>query len=301
MAIINNAHPGSQINLLCLIYRVLRRAKSSITVDNITELCRPDNLLRKKDHVKRFSGELRFWASENHQLWSIDEENTLEISHKTQSETPSPIEIGNIVRRVLFLRTIDDIMKKENKYDIESLLRTLACLLASGRFLPLGKELMDKQGLDTLLDELLLPQHSLNDSEKPTLLEYGHFLGLFELQERGYIVDPTRAVFSYLPEIFCDEKNMKIKDFIGKLSDYVPIMDGGEYQRQVIPIMIEKGWKQGQEENISLVLSHALERLRMDKIVRLEAISDDSQAMQLQLPRSQSRPVSRISFIGRQE
>ena len=296
MAIINNAHRGSQINLLCLIYRVLRRSKYSVTVDEIMNICRPESLLRKPDHEKRFSGEIQFWKEEGHQLWTIDEGGVIELKLKTESENPSPIEISDVTRSALFSKSIDDIMG-ENKNDIESLLRTLACVLASGICLPLVGKTINKQELGSLLDEVLLPEHSLNDSEKPTLLEYGQFLGFFEPYEGEYVVDPIRSVFALLPAVFSSDKSIAIKNFVEKLGGYIPIIDGGNYQEQVKRTMVERGWIPQQENNISKALSHALERLRLAKIIRFEDLSDDPNAMQLQLPNKQQQSVSSITFL----
>ena len=295
MAIINNAHRGSQINLLCLIYRVIRRAKSPLTDDEIIDICRPETLLRKTDHKKRFTGELSFWKDPQHQLWKNNDENKLELKFVTSSENPTPMDIANITRAALFAINIDDIMG-DNEHDIESLLRTLSCILASGRFLPIDNATIDKQSLDALLSELL-PNHPLNDSEKPTLLEYGQFLGFLEPYKGCYFVDPTNAVLSVLPNIFTDVNTLTIKEFLKKLGGYIPILDNGDYQIQVKQVMSQHGWSPDKESNISSALSHALARLSLDKVLRYETTSDDPQAMNMQLP-TRSQLVSTISFMG---
>ena len=49
MAIINNAHSGSDINLLCLLYRVIFRNDGKLTKDDIQGLCAPASLPTKAD------------------------------------------------------------------------------------------------------------------------------------------------------------------------------------------------------------------------------------------------------------
>lgn len=60
MAIINNASPGSQLNLLCLIYRVLNRNPNKFSLEELYGLCRPEELLWKEDHKKRFRENFNF-------------------------------------------------------------------------------------------------------------------------------------------------------------------------------------------------------------------------------------------------
>jgi len=295
MAIINNAHPGSQINLLCLIYRVLRRSKSGLSVDEITKLCRPDTLLRKQDQKKRFPENLRFWMDPKHQLWKEDEKGVLQLVSVTDSENPTPIEIAKCVRKILLLKPIENLLG-DNQYDTESLFRPLACFLLSGDFTFATSKVLDRKTLDQFI-AVFLSDYNLNDSEKTTFLEYGHFLGYFEAVEKGYKIDPTRAILDCLNEIFNQTNKLSINEFISQLSVINPVLDSGDYQLQIKGLLVNNSWNERKENEISQALSHALYRISVENIIRLEPTSDDKNAMKLDLPR-EGKLISNVIYQG---
>ena len=77
MAIINNAHAGSEVGLLCLIYRVMFRNNQKLSVEDLGDLCRPDNLPINKNQKKKFPENLRFWMADEHRLWREDDNSKL--------------------------------------------------------------------------------------------------------------------------------------------------------------------------------------------------------------------------------
>jgi hypothetical protein len=72
VAIINNAHPGSQIRLICTIDRVLnRRGGKPILHEDLVELLRPQALPQSDIGAERFRKNLDFWLEEG--LWQQTE------------------------------------------------------------------------------------------------------------------------------------------------------------------------------------------------------------------------------------
>lgn len=297
MAIINNASAGSQINLLCMIYRVIHRNNGKFTFDEITSLCRPDNLLNRKNHSKRFPENLRFWMKPEHQLWHENSESKLILSELSNCLDPLPSDISVITNKVLFKNISKSICDPGNN-DTESFFRSLACIIASDRFVFTVDPKIQISSLDNFFSEFL-PSHTLpNNSEKPTLMEYGMFLGFFEKQESGYLVDPTRAILGVLPDIFVKQDLLSVSGFIRLLGEKIPILDTGVYREEVEESMSVNGWKKHSDNYFSKSLSHALYRLSKMKKIRFITASDDTAALSLQLPENRKQVISSIQYLN---
>lgn len=298
MAIINNANPGSQINLLCMIYRMIFRNNGKLSVEEITSICRPDNLLNKKDHLKRFPDNLKFWMKQEHQLWCENSESKLILSELTKSSDPLPSDIAIVTNQALFKRKIQTISDQDNT-DTVSFFRSLACILASDRFVFPIDERIDTSSLDSFFSELLPPSYDPpNNSEKTTFLQYCDFLGFFENQGSAYVVDSTRAILGILPEIFLTHNTLSIASFIRSLGDEISILDTGIFREEVEKSMIESGWKKHSENYVSKSLSHALFRLSRMRKIRFITTSDDIEALSLQLPDNKAQVVSSIHYLS---
>ena len=111
--IINNAGPGSQINLLCMIYRIIFRNNGKFSIDEITDLCRPKNLLNRDGHERRFPENLSFWMKPEHQLWYESSDKKLTLSLLTQNSDALPSDIANVTNKALFTKIVDNIFDQE--------------------------------------------------------------------------------------------------------------------------------------------------------------------------------------------
>ncbi len=305
MSIINSANPGSKIEIMCLIFRVLRRSKKLKNEDEIINICRPNTLYRNADQKKWLPSELKFWSESSHQLWERDKDGNIQLVSLTESENPTPYEIAQKVRDSLFKKKISNILTKnrEGEHKIEDLLRSLSCVLISNLFTPLTgpKKYLNKYELESLIDKYLdSDKHVPNDNEKPTFLEYGHFLGFFEpSSEKGeYFVDPTRVITELLDSIFIDNNKLTVREFVQKSNEIIPVLDGGVYHQQVQDFMIENGFKGLNKNTISYGLSHALNRLKASKLLKIDSLSDDENALELQLPNGKSMLISNITYVG---
>ena len=284
MAIINNAHPGSQINLLCSIYRVLYRNPSKFTQEELYELCRPESLFRSPDHQKRFRENLNFWHKESRQLWDIDADQKYYLLEKHETE-PNISMISSVVYKKLFRVTEtettcdEDFLNTENK-EIAPLYRTLAFILSMPTFAPPfwseNSELITKESLDSKLGTNF-QEYRLNDSEKSYFLEYAHFLGFVEIQGSAgnYISDPTRVIMSILPLIFINDTILPISEFKIRLANLVPVLDGGFYRTEVEDILTSSSNMEHKETEFSKALSHALCRLKSNGVINFPKKKDD--------------------------
>ncbi|WP_068546530.1 protein DpdG [Thalassotalea crassostreae] len=289
MALINNASPESQINLLCLIYRVLYRNPNKFNQDELYEVCRPESIFRAHDQIKRFKGNLNFWNNDTRQLWDVDNDGKYYLLEKYETE-PDISTIANDVYRKLFRVTdseciydTDFLNNKNNK--IAPIYRTLAFVLSTPIFAPplwsKGSEIISSDSLDNYLGSYF-QEYRLNDSEKSYFLEFAHFLGFVEVQDKTsqYIADPTRAILPVLPLIFANTRTLPIKDFIIKLASLIPVLDEGYYRIEVEKIMSKGPSMKIESSKFSRSLSHALCRLQALKIINFPpSKSDDKNIM----------------------
>jgi hypothetical protein len=272
MAIINNAHPGSQINLLCMIYRVIMRNSGKLTVEEIQSLCSPESLATLPDHVKRFPTNLQFWMHESHQLWREDEQHKLILTRDAASEAPADIAI--VTNEALFAPKMKTIFGSD-EHDTEGLFRALGCLLASDRFALESPLRMNKPTLQDFYSQQLR-DFVPNDSERVIVNRYGHFLGFLEGTASGeYLVDPTRAVRGVLGQVFSDRGELEARQFLERLSGLLPLLDGGSYRVEVEKRMAGPISGDITSRRLSKSLSLALERLTYAGILAHERKSDD--------------------------
>jgi hypothetical protein len=294
MAIINNAHAGSQINLLCMIYRVIYRSNGKHSVDDIQALCAPKNLPALPDHLKRFPENLRFWMKESHQLWQEDGQSKLVLTRVATSEAPTAIAV--VTNEALFEPNIDTIFGKD-QYDTEGLFRSLSCLLASDTFTVEGDQRMNKQSLQQFYGEQL-PEFVPNDSEKIVVQRYGHFLGFLEIDSAGeYFVDPTAAIRGVLDKVFDTAQEIAVDQFLERLAQRLPLLDRGVYRQQVEAQMVGPLSGNGATRRLSRSMSLAIERLRFARLLAYEGKSDDPNVCFLQTRGGES-PVSTFRYIA---
>lgn len=291
MSIINNAHAGSQINLLCMIFRVIHRNEKKLSVDEVTELCRPAQLPIGDTQEKRFPTNLKFWMKESHQLWAEDTDGKLELIKKIVS--PTPDNIAEVVSEVLFSVDVQDVFANSSNDGIEQLFLSLSCILASEKFTYDSREAIDSRTLDKLFAECLPGVPIPNNSEKPVINEYGNFLGYLEPTKFGFYVDPTRAVSRTLPVIFADSSELGASEFLKRLAACCPLLDGGVFREQVASRMSK--FISSDSQTVSKPLSLAIKRLSLAGILAVDVKSDDPDAYRLQLTGSEQL-FSNIEF-----
>ncbi|MBO2643882.1 protein DpdG [Shewanella algae] len=290
MSIINNAHPGSQIRLLCLIDRVLhRRTQTPINRDELIELLRPANLPKTETAAKRFESNLKFWLEEG--LWLEDDTGI-----RNHSITSTPV---NLPYRVLELlvrnaKTSQEMLINGNRG--EPFLRGITSLLAQDKHTFFGKTPLNVTNVAKSVGRLSSERAFNESNEAATLLEYGEFLGFLEPFADGYIVDPTRAISAVLPDIFKEKKELAAKDFMSSLNKSLPMLDGGEYRQVIEPLLTAQDWHPLDQHQISVSLSHALLRLELELKIVLETRSDDIDSLQLQTPQGDKRQFSVVSL-----
>lgn len=293
MSIINNAHPGSQIRLVCLVDRVLNRRQKQkpISRQELIETCRPENLPRSDGAKKRFVGNLDFWVEEG--LWEKGENG---VASKDSRATEQNLPV-RVLKRCIAQCDSQGILEGNR---LEPLLRTISVLLAQDQLTfqgqQRGTQRLDKPGdiAEAINSRFAL---SINESnEANTLKDWGIFLGFLEPFAGGMIVDPTQAVEPLLANIFIEKHRLPIRDFIAALADRLPMLDGGVYRQVVEPLLEEKGWQRPLENRVSASLSHALLRLEKGLQLILEQPADDSRSMTLKTTDGGDRSVGMVRY-----
>lgn len=298
MSLINSANPGSQIDLMCMVYRVLNRASGPITEEQLLGLCRPDTLWENEDQKIRLPRELRFWSSEEHQLWEKNSADLYELKIPIDIKTQHSREISCVVRKVLFETNMESVFDHDKKWEgVDQLIAMLSCVLALPEFSALQGRVLNKETLRDALAKFLPAESRLNDAELPTALEYAHFLGFIEPgEDEGYVVDPTVAIADALESVLTSGKAMGVKEFVASMAQILPVLDGGTFRLEVESAMCERNFITPPINQLSCSLSHALYRLRISGLVGIEELADDPYAMTFVLPTGEKK-FSRIHLL----
>ena len=266
----------------------------------LMEVCRPESLAENPDQAKRVPGELRFWGKEEHQLWQYDtDKDQYQLVVRIGDEFRSPAGISSIVAELLFGMSMETVLGKDAKLEgVDQLLATLSCLLAAPEFSNPIRADVSKNSLRNVLAKYLPSECQLNDSELPVALEYAHFLGFLEPWDAvRYGVDPTTIVSTALTTVLGSKESMPLDECIYELGKAVPVLDGGRVRIEVEAAMEEAGFVSNPPGKISTSLSHALYRLRLAGMIKLEEKkSDDLRSATLSIP-SRELQYSRVMLL----
>ncbi len=291
MSIINKAHPGSQIRLLCMIDRALnRRRQQPVSSEELIALLSPEALPDSDTGRERLPKNLNFWIEEG--LWKSDADG-ISSQFITANENDLPARV---------LRLIID---NENGTLLtgsrgQPFLLAISALYTHDQFTFRGNNILKREDVSALVGPLFSDANAgdekrrLNASEDSELLRYGQFLGFLEPHlDGGYLLDPTRAITPVLPALFNNDSQLRVKEFMARLVEFLPMLDGGSY-RQVVEPLMDNINHDNQRHQISKALSHALCRLETSFTIGFDTLADDSDALFLQHPDGTTKQVSSI-------
>jgi hypothetical protein len=92
------------------------------------------------------------------------------------------------------------------------------------------------------------------------------------------IIDPTHAIRDALPHVFRKAKTLSSNQFIGDLSNRVPVLDGGAYRSRVEEELLsgkgEHAWVGVPQGQVSTSLSRGLLRLENMGVLKFDDKSD---------------------------
>jgi hypothetical protein len=119
-----------------------------------------------------------------------------------------------------------------------------------------------------------------NNTRWNGFVEWATFLGVALYVSESLVLNPCLAVESALEEVFGAQRELPQREFLARLADAVPVLDGGRY-RQIALKLSERPWHAFRENEVSPCLSLGLQTLVEKKILRLEPRSDAPQCMLL--------------------
>lgn len=291
MSFINNAHPGSQINLLCLVFRTLFENPGKYGVEELKNYCAPERIFSSNDHKKRFADNLSFWMDGPIKMWGLDENNLLTLRTDDKLVGSKPTDVAHHLRKALMKVKFTDILAERDEYGASKAIRTFAYILTQDKF-SIFRTALNKSSLDSSFANNFA-QYSLNDSEKSYFIEFCNFLGISEKVGAEDYVDPTRMISSFLSDLFEENTDLAASNFIQKLSSLVPIIDFGEHNTVVRNAI---GSNLSRPNDLSINLSHALYRLNLDQVIKFSRISDDANPVVLNLPDGRTESISTVTY-----
>jgi hypothetical protein len=295
MSFINAANPGSQINLLCLIFRVLHEHPCKFTVEELQRHCAPEEIFKTDEAKKRFRENLKFWLTPPHNLCELDDDGKLTLDLPVAGVEYSLAEVAHQLRHRLMAIKFTDLLDPDNDEFLSlRAIRSFAYILTQDRYV-IFKESLTKENVRSNFAKNFF-DYIPREAEEKLFLEYSNFLGLSESVGDNEHLDPTRLIKSFLEEVFKNSKELNAADFIRRLADYVPIIDNGEHNLTVRKAI---GVEADMTNILSINLSHALNRLSEERLLHFPPYkSDDSDAVTLNLPNGVTRQISSVEYIG---
>jgi hypothetical protein len=134
-----------------------------------------------------------------------------------------------------------------------------------------------------------------NDTRLNGLRFWARFCGFATGESRSFFMDPTNAVRSALPELRKQSNYFDARTFLSELAKLIPVLDGGEYRRQVEERLDNAAWRTPPPKHLSMSISFALQRLDTDKTLSLESKADAEDAYWLAA--ANYRQISRFTHV----
>jgi hypothetical protein len=134
-----------------------------------------------------------------------------------------------------------------------------------------------KINAQSIIDPNLIVQ---NDTRWRCLRSWIPFLGFGYINKNNrLVIDPTTAVRDALPEVFGQNSTLKVQDFVIRLSEVLPVVDGGEYRLKVEQKLRQTegphSWRPPPTGQLSTSLSRVVMFLIATGDLQATAASDD--------------------------
>jgi hypothetical protein len=111
--------------------------------------------------------------------------------------------------------------------------------------------------------------------------EWAYFLGVgFRTAKVGLVMNPYFAVLSVLDQVFDGAMELPHDQFMTRLAEALPVIEGGRYRR-VVDDATSLPWRTIRDNEVSPSVSAALQTLVERKVIKLEPRSDAPQRMLL--------------------
>lgn len=139
------------------------------------------------------------------------------------------------------------------------------------------------EGVQNVINNQIINSRTviLNGNRWNDLRFWARYLGFATGDSGAFQIDPTVAVKEELPFIFESYKELPARDFLLALGARLPVLDSGNYRKEVENNLNEAIWHKPHEGHLSMSLSLALKRLDLDKTIRLVGKADTGSSYRL--------------------
>lgn len=184
--------------------------------------------------------------------------------------------LPRIARAVVFAKENNkNFFKNEGTVDGD-FTRAVSWLLAQDVYRVSGFSAKQIQDLEGAQMSSLEEQEPLirNDVRFNGLRYWTKYLGFTSIIEKGkFLIDPTMVVRDVLGELL-PPKGLRSDEFLSRLAEAIPVIDGGEYRRKVEAKLDVGSWVRPADGYLSTSLSLALKRLDLSEEIKLVSGSD---------------------------
>ena len=261
MSLLNRSSAGIYPVLIAIFNLLL--ARKNLTKEQILRLCAPVEAC-SQDYA---NSTINTWLSLK--LFEEKPGGIVNIHTDILGSERKPENLRKIIRRLLLNPTNNpDLWAKEEA-------RCADFTLALSWFLAQDAWTTEIVGWDQAQEifRFQLPDGKVifqNDTRWPSFKDWSSYLGFgwSPRMSRGITPDPTEAIRDVLPLVFRKQKILPAKDFIDRLSEELPVIDGGLYRKQIEAVLLSRddqhSWKALPIGQLSSSLSRGLIRLNED-------------------------------------
>ncbi len=257
-------------NVLVVLYSTVALARSPLTGDELLASVAPSGVVAEP-RMARVT--LSRWTELG--LFRLDDDS----KYVMLAQAPvTDMKNDDAIVRAVRAAARQCALSKDNNPDLwaresaraADLTRSLAWLLAQDIY---RLRFSDAQSLEIKQianNELRLMQ---NDTRKNGLQFWGNFLG-FIRQPGGGDVDPTLAIREVLPACIDAGEEMPATEFVERLAQLLPVLDGGVYRVAVEAQLERDALPHLQPGQLSTSLSRAMFSLLIDQTLQFENKAD---------------------------
>ena len=281
-------------NVLVVLYSTVALSRAPLTPDEVLDRVAPTGVITDP-RMARVT--LNRWIELG--LFQMeDADQRVVLARAPETDMKSDVDIvraARIAARQCALSEVNNpsLWARESARAAD-LTRSLAWLLAQDVYRLRFNDAQTLELQQVANDDLRLMQ---NDTRKNGLQFWGHFLG-FVRQPGGGDVDPTLAVRETLPACIAAGEEMPASEFIERLAQRLPVLDGGVYRVAVEAQLERDALPFLQEGQLSTSLSRALFSLMFDLTLQFENKADVGRSVVF-TGRDGLRPEHRYSWVRR--
>ena len=276
MSLLNRPSDGMH-SVLVVIHNLIIQ-EGSLPFQQIVELCSPEGC----GDPAQVRQTLNTWIEFG--LFTKSEDQKVSFSKSLSKSDKTRENLRKVARKILFATDNNPNLWAAEGTGSADFTRSVAWLLAQDVY---QAELSNWSDAQSLLQKQTNKSINViqNDTRWSGLKAWSQFLGFAvsgKFPSGVLIIDPTDAVRDSLPEVFHKRTKMAADDFIAELATIVPVLDSGNFRKDVESKLLEHGgWTPLDENNLSTSLSRAVLRLIHEGVIAGENLSDAGSRLHL--------------------